>query len=84
MQSRRVWLPGCLDVVPFARSDRRSVGCAIADPDGDDLAADDRHIAGRPEGGFTDGELDSCRASRVGFSATCCEWKRRQSPRRSC
>ena len=56
MQSRRLWLPEVLDVVPFAEA-ARTVGCAIADPEGDDLPpAVDTLLVG-PEGGFTEGEL---------------------------
>lgn len=67
MQSRRVWLPEVCDVVPFARAAAMS-GCALADPDGDDLdPATDTILVG-PEGGFTDGERDSV-AQRVRLSA---------------
>jgi 16S rRNA (uracil1498-N3)-methyltransferase len=58
MQSRRLWLPEVLDVVPFAEA-IKSIDCAIADPDGDELdPAVDTILVG-PEGGFTEGELNS-------------------------
>ena len=60
MQSRRVWLPQVLDVVPFDEAIMSS-NCAIADPDGDDLAADTDTLLIGPEGGFTEGELSSGR-----------------------
>ena len=56
MQSRRLWLPEVLGVMPFADA-ATSAHCAIADPEGDALpAAVDALLVG-PEGGFTDGEL---------------------------
>jgi 16S rRNA (uracil1498-N3)-methyltransferase len=58
MQSRRVWLPHILDVVPFDEA-ISSITCAIADPDGGDLAADTDTLLVGPEGGFTDGELNA-------------------------
>jgi 16S rRNA (uracil1498-N3)-methyltransferase len=58
MQSRRVWLPRVLDVVPFEEANV-SVNCAIADPDGGELAADTDTMLVGPEGGFTEGELNS-------------------------
>jgi 16S rRNA (uracil1498-N3)-methyltransferase len=60
MQSRRLWLPRILDVVPFDEA-IMSVGCAITDPDGGDLAADTDTLLVGPEGGFTEGELNSVR-----------------------
>ena len=58
MQSRRVYLPHVLDVVPFDEA-ILSVNCAVADPDGGDLAADTDTLLIGPEGGFTEGELNS-------------------------
>ena len=66
MQSRRLWLPRILDVVPFDEA-IMSVSCAIADPDGGDLAADTDTLLVGPEGGFTEGELNSVRR-RVALS----------------
>jgi 16S rRNA (uracil1498-N3)-methyltransferase len=67
MQSRRVWLPRVLDVVSFDEAKLLSVTCAIADPDGGDLAADTDTMLVGPEGGFTEGELGSVRR-RVALS----------------
>jgi 16S rRNA (uracil1498-N3)-methyltransferase len=58
MQSRRVWLPHILDVVPFDEA-IGSITCAIADPEGGDLAADTDTLLVGPEGGFTEGELNA-------------------------
>ena len=58
MQSRRVWLPQLVDVVSFDEV-IKTISCAIADPDGDDLSADVDTILVGPEGGFTEGELRS-------------------------
>ena len=66
MQSRRLWLPRVLDVVPFDEA-TVSGNCAIADPDGGDLTADTDTLLVGPEGGFTDGELNSVRR-RVALS----------------
>jgi 16S rRNA (uracil1498-N3)-methyltransferase len=60
MQSRRLWLPDVLDVVSFEEA-IRSINCAIADPDGDALDAAVGTILVGPEGGFTEGELNSVR-----------------------
>jgi 16S rRNA (uracil1498-N3)-methyltransferase len=67
MQSRRLWLPEVLDVVPFEEA-IRSINCAIADPDGDELDAAVETILVGPEGGFTEGELNSV-GRRVRLSA---------------
>jgi 16S rRNA (uracil1498-N3)-methyltransferase len=67
MQSRRVWLPRVLDVVPFDEAIIISANCAVADPDGGDLAADTDTLLVGPEGGFTEGELNSVRP-RVALS----------------
>ena len=57
MQSRRLWLPEILDVVPFATA-ANGQGRAIADPDGaDDLGDDINIVLVGPEGGFADDEL---------------------------
>jgi 16S rRNA (uracil1498-N3)-methyltransferase len=66
MQSRRVWLPRVLDVVPFDEA-IIAINCAIADPDGGDLAADTDTLLVGPEGGFTEGELNSAKR-RVALS----------------
>ncbi len=67
MQSRRLWLPEVLDVVPFADVPH-TVNCAIADPDGEGLpTAVDTLLIG-PEGGFTGGELAGV-ACHVSLSA---------------
>ena len=66
MQSRRAWLPRVLDVVSFDEA-KLSVTCAIADPDGGELAADTDTMLVGPEGGFTDGELNSA-GRRVALS----------------
>ncbi len=67
MQSRRVWLPQLVDVVSFHEV-IKPISCAIADPDGEDLAADVDTVLVGPEGGFTEGELDSV-DRRVSLSA---------------
>jgi 16S rRNA (uracil1498-N3)-methyltransferase len=67
MQSRRLWLPEVVDVVPFEEA-IKAINCAIADPDGDDVdSAVDTILVG-PEGGFTEGELNAVRR-RVTLSA---------------
>jgi 16S rRNA (uracil1498-N3)-methyltransferase len=58
MQSRRLWLPQILDVVPFAEA-AASATCAIADPHGGRLTDELDTILVGPEGGFTDRELES-------------------------
>ncbi len=67
MQSRRLWLPRVLDVVPFDEA-AAAANCAIADPDGDLLADEIDTVLVGPEGGFTEGELGAV-ASRVSLSA---------------
>jgi 16S rRNA (uracil1498-N3)-methyltransferase len=67
MQSRRVWLPELLDVVPFDEV-IVSMNCSIADPSGGDLSSETDAILIGPEGGFTEGELSKVR-SRVSLSA---------------
>ncbi|MEP7048347.1 MAG: RsmE family RNA methyltransferase [Ilumatobacteraceae bacterium] len=57
MQSRRLWLPEVLDVAAFAEAITEN--CAIADPSGDALQRSVDTVLVGPEGGFTDGELDS-------------------------
>ena len=66
MQSRRVWLPRVLDVVPFDEA-IMSINSAIADPDGGELGAEVDTLLVGPEGGFTDGELNSA-SRRVSLS----------------
>lgn len=66
MQSRRLWLPRVLDVMPFGEA-TTSPGTAIADPAGDALADDVETVLVGPEGGFTEGELNAVRA-RVSLS----------------
>jgi 16S rRNA (uracil1498-N3)-methyltransferase len=58
MQSRRVWLPEVLDVVPFAKA-AGAARCALAEPDGDVLTTDVDTLLVGPEGGFTEGELST-------------------------
>ncbi len=58
MQSRRVWLPELFDVARFDEV-IKSIRCAIADPEGTSIPADIDAILIGPEGGFTEGELDS-------------------------
>ena len=66
MQSRRVWLPEVLEIVPIAVASC-NMCCAIAEPDGaDDLVGVDAMLVG-PEGGFTPDEL-SLVARRVSLS----------------
>jgi 16S rRNA (uracil1498-N3)-methyltransferase len=67
MQSRRVWLPEILEVVPVAVAAGTDL-CAIADPDGRDVIDDgvDTVLIG-PEGGFLDEEL-ALAARRVSLS----------------
>jgi 16S rRNA (uracil1498-N3)-methyltransferase len=66
MQSRRLWLPRVLDVMPFGEA-TMAPGCAIADPAGDALGDHVETVLVGPEGGFTEGELTSV-ASRVTLS----------------
>jgi RsmE family RNA methyltransferase len=68
MQSRRLWLPEILGVVPVAAV-AGTDSAAIADPDGHDLIDDavDTVLVG-PEGGFLDEELALARR-RVSLSA---------------
>jgi 16S rRNA (uracil1498-N3)-methyltransferase len=66
MQSRRLWLPDVLGVVPFGEA-AASPTCAIADPDGGDLGAEIDSVLVGPEGGFTESELDAV-ANRVSLS----------------
>ena len=66
MQSRRLWLPEVLEIVPIAEAERNTC-CAIADPNGaDDLVGVDAVLVG-PEGGFTPEEL-ALVARRVSLS----------------
>ncbi len=58
MQSRRLWLPELFDVVRFDEA-AASATCALADPEGGELTAVIDTIMVGPEGGFTDGELES-------------------------
>lgn len=67
MQSRRVWLPDVLDVVPFEEA-IVSISCALADPGGGELDAGTDTVLVGPEGGFTEGELISV-SRRVVLSA---------------
>ena len=67
MQSRRLWLPCVLDVVPFGEA-AVTPNCAIADPDGGELTDDIDSVLVGPEGGFTEGELISV-SRRVVLSA---------------
>jgi 16S rRNA (uracil1498-N3)-methyltransferase len=60
MQSRRLWLPRVLDVMPFGEA-TTSPGSAIADPSGDALADEVETVLVGPEGGFTEGELNAVR-----------------------
>jgi 16S rRNA (uracil1498-N3)-methyltransferase len=57
MQSRRVWLPEVLDVVPVASLDLSTV--VLADPSGTRELADDRTVVIGPEGGFSAAELSA-------------------------
>ncbi len=58
MQSRRVWLPQVLGVVPIAAVATRP-GCALADPAGTgEISGDIDTLLIGPEGGFTAAELD--------------------------
>jgi 16S rRNA (uracil1498-N3)-methyltransferase len=58
MQSRRLWLPEIVDVLPIAAVATRP-GCAIADPAGtDQIGGDVDTVLVGPEGGFTVAELD--------------------------
>jgi 16S rRNA (uracil1498-N3)-methyltransferase len=66
MQSRRVWLPRLLDVVPFAEA-AAARSCALAEPGGDVLTIDVDTLLVGPEGGFTEGELHTV-ARRVSLS----------------
>jgi len=66
MQSRRLWLPEVLEVMPIAEAARNTC-CAIAEPNGaDDLVEVDAVLVG-PEGGFTPDEL-ALVARRVSLS----------------
>jgi 16S rRNA (uracil1498-N3)-methyltransferase len=58
MQSRRLWIPRVLDVMPFGEA-TTSPRCAIADPGGDALSDDVETVLVGPEGGFTEGEINS-------------------------
>ncbi|MEP7111982.1 MAG: RsmE family RNA methyltransferase [Ilumatobacteraceae bacterium] len=64
MQSRRLWLPEVLDVVPFEEA-ITAINCAIADPHGDALDHAVGTVLVGPEGGFTEEELRAvaCRVS---------------------
>ena len=66
MQSRRAWPPLVLDVVPFDEA-ITSINSAIADPDGGELGAGLETLLVGPEGGFTEGELNSA-GRRVSLS----------------
>ena len=66
MQSRRLWLPQVLDVMPFGEA-TTAPGCAIADPAGDPLADDVETVLVGPEGGLTEGELNAV-STRVTLS----------------
>jgi 16S rRNA (uracil1498-N3)-methyltransferase len=61
MQSRRLWLPHILDVMPFGEA-TTTPRCAIADPAGSSLIDDVDTVLVGPEGGFTDGELNAVSA----------------------
>ena len=66
MQSRRLWLPEVLEIMPIAQAARNTC-CAIAEPNGaDDLVEVDAVLVG-PEGGFTPDEL-ALVARRVSLS----------------
>ena len=58
MQSRRVWLPDLMEVAPFGEV-IKTISCAIAEPDGGALPPGVDAVLIGPEGGFTEGELDS-------------------------
>jgi len=85
MQSRRVWLPELVDVAPFDEV-IRIITCAIADPDGDALPPAVDTILVGPEGGFTEGELESARSrvtlqhSRSTSPASCRHSTTRKTP----
>jgi 16S rRNA (uracil1498-N3)-methyltransferase len=66
MQSRRLWIPQVLDVMPFGEA-TTAPGCAIADPAGDALGDEIERVLVGPEGGFTEGEVSAVSA-RVALS----------------
>jgi 16S rRNA (uracil1498-N3)-methyltransferase len=57
MQSRRVWLPEILPLVPF--SDAVTGGAVLAHPTGREIEERDHTVLIGPEGGWTDEELAS-------------------------
>jgi 16S rRNA (uracil1498-N3)-methyltransferase len=66
MQSRRLWMPEVLDLVPFDEA-IKAINCAIADPDGEAIGETVETVLVGPEGGFTQGELLAV-AGRVSLS----------------
>jgi 16S rRNA (uracil1498-N3)-methyltransferase len=67
MQSRRVWLPELVDVASFQEV-INPISCAIADPTGGSLTPEIDTVLIGPEGGFTEGELNSV-DTRVSLSS---------------